>query len=401
MKPFGDLVPFEFARETIDNHILPVSEIDILPIDMALGRVLAEDIIARHFTPPFDRAGVDGYAVKASDTTGTARDNPGILRQVDEIFAGYGSNIRISSGECIKIATGASLPAGADAVVMIEDTSSSGDGINIFKTVSRWDNVGLKGEDIKKGTLVIGSGKMLDAGKIGVLASQGLRHVTVYRKPKIAIMPTGEEIVTTGKRLKPGQLYDINSHTLAAVARDNGAEPLLLPITGDSLEDIQTSLDKALEADMVVTSGGSSVGEKDLIINVLEMWGEVLFHGIQIKPGKPTTFAVVRGKPVIGMPGYPTSCLINAYLLLAPAIRIMARLPQKRNYFIEATLGVKVWGGSGRRRFQPVKIEDDIALPVLKESGAITGTAEADGYIVISEDQNFLEKGTRVRVTLF
>jgi molybdopterin molybdotransferase len=401
MKPFGDLVPFEFARETIDNHILPVSEIDILPIDMALGRVLAEDIIARHFTPPFDRAGVDGYAIKASDTTGTARDNPRILRQVDEIFAGYGSNIRISSGECIKIATGASLPAGSDAVVMIEDTSSNGDGINIFKTVSRWDNVGFKGEDIKKGALVIGSGKMLDAGKIGVLASQGLRHVKVYRKPKIAIMPTGEEIVTTGKRLKHGQLYDINSHTLAAVARDNGAEPLLLPITGDSLEDIQASLDKALEADMVVTSGGSSVGEKDLIINVMEMWGEVLFHGIQIKPGKPTTFAVVRGKPVIGMPGYPTSCLINAYLLLAPAIRIMARLPQKRNYFIEATLGVKVWGGSGRRRFQPVTIEGDSVLPVLKESGAITGTAEADGYIVISEDQNFLEKGTRVRVTLF
>jgi molybdenum cofactor synthesis domain-containing protein len=213
-------------------------------------------------------------------------------------------------------------------------------------------------------------------------------------------MPTGEEIIDVGKRLKRGQLYDINSHTLAAVIRGSGGEPVALPITGDSLEDIRASLAAALCSDMVVTSGGSSMGEKDLIINVLEECGQVLFHGIRIKPGKPTTFAVVGGKPVLGMPGYPTSCLLNAHLLLGPSVRKMARLPPRRGLTATAFLAGRVSAGSGRQRFQTVAIEGDVARPIFKESGAITGTAKADGFIVVPED-TVLEQGHEVVINFF
>lgn len=402
MKPFGELVPFETAQEVIEQHILPVERTQSLRIDDALGRILAEDIIARHNTPPFDRAGVDGYAVKSKDTTGASKQNPKRFKLVDTLYAGSAPTRKLSTGECIQIATGAKMPAGADAVVMVEDTNRNGDEVSTFKTIPSLDNVGLKGEDIRKGQVVLTQGRCLDAGKVGVLASQGLRRVTVYDKPVVAIIPTGEEIVEIGRRLQPGQIYDINSHTLSVVVRENGGLPITLPITGDNIEAIKVNLAKALdEADMVVTSGGSSMGEKDLIIDILEEWGKVLFHGIKIKPGKPTTFAVVRGKPVLGMPGYPTSCLINAYLLLGPAVRKMARLPLRRGFSVQARMGVRVAGGGGRRRFQPVRLEGETAYPILKESGAITGTAQADGYIIIPEDKGYLEKDSQVKVTLF
>ena len=400
MKPFGDLIPFDTAREIINAHIFPVERTESVQIDAALGRVSAEDITALHNTPPFDRAGVDGYAVKAADTYGATPDSPKLLSLVDSLYAGSTSSIKLSSGECIIICTGAEMPEGADAVVMVEDTHIDGKAVTIYKSQAPRDNVGLKGEDIRKGEQVIERGKMLDAGKIGILASQGLTRVLVYQKPRIAVMPTGEEIIEIGKQLKPGQLYDINSHTLSAVVRENGGEPVALPVTGDNLEAIRASLKTALNADMVVTSGGSSMGEKDLIINVLEECGEVLFHGIKIKPGKPTTFAVSGGKPVLGMPGYPTSCLINAHLLLGPAVRIMGRLPPRRNLSACAVLAEQASGGAGRQRFQTVRLEGNTAYPVFKESGAITGTANADGYIVIPADTVF-EKGQEVTVTFF
>ncbi|RJO61682.1 MAG: molybdenum cofactor biosynthesis protein [Dehalococcoidia bacterium] len=400
MKPFGTLIPFESARDIINRHALPVERTEYVPIDAALGRVSAEDIVALHNTPPFNRAGVDGYAVKASDTSGATRGRPKLLASTDCLYAGSTPSKKLLPGECIGICTGAMMPPGADAVVMVEDTRIESQQVAIYKSLAPQDNVGLKGEDIRKGERVIERDKMLDAGKIGVLASQGLTRVLVYEKPKVAIMPTGEEIVEIGKRLKPGQLYDINSHTLAAVVRENGGEPMMYHVTGDSLEDIRTSLQAALSADMVVTSGGSSMGEKDLIINVLEEWGEVLFHGIKVKPGKPTTFAIVNGKPVLGMPGYPTSCLLNAHLLLGPAVRRMGHLPARRNLSMRAELGDRVVGSSERQRFQTVIINGKIAYPIFKESGAITGTAQADGFIVVPEN-TVIEKGTEVTVTFF
>jgi molybdenum cofactor synthesis domain-containing protein len=400
MKPFGELISLEEAKQIIDRHITKLERTESIPIDQALGRVSAENIVASVYTPSFDRASVDGYAVKAEDTFGATPSTPKSLKLIDWVYAGSLPKKELSNGECIQMCTGAPMPVGANGVVMVEDTIRNGTVITIAKSISPQSGIGFKGEDIKKGERIIETGQLLNPGKIGVLASQGLSRVRVYEKPIVAVLPTGKEVVAIGERLKLGQLYDINSHTLSAVVKENGGLPLAMKITNDSIEGIKSSIKSALTADIIVTSGGSSMGEKDLIINVLEEWGEVLFHGIKIKPGKPTTFAVVKNKPVLGMPGYPTSCLINAYLLLGPVIRKMGHMPQKPNSNIQAKLGERITGGKDRMRFQTVRFIDGRAYPINKESGAITGTAYADGYVIVPVDAA-IEKETEVSVTLF
>jgi molybdenum cofactor synthesis domain-containing protein len=394
------LISLEEARQIIDRHVAGIERTESIHIDEALGRISAENITANSDTPSFNRAGVDGYAVKAGDTFGATPNTPTRLRLIDCVYAGTIPKGELSTGECIQICTGAPMPVGADAVVMVEDTMRSGADISIFRSLSPQSSIGFKGEDIKKGEGIIEAGQLLNPGKIGVLASQGLRRVLVYEKPMVAVMPTGKEIIEIGERLKPGQLYDINSHTLSAVVKENGGIPLAMKVTGDSLEAIRSSLKSALAADIIVISGGSSMGEKDLIINVLEECGEVFFHGIKVKPGKPTAFAVVKNKPVLGMPGYPTSCLLNAYLLLGPAVRKMGHMPQKHNLNMRVPLGERVAGGRDRIRFQTVRVADGIAYPIIKESGAITGTAYADGYFSVPVDA-IMEKGSEVTVTFF
>jgi molybdenum cofactor synthesis domain-containing protein len=233
-----------------------------------------------------------------------------------------------------------------------------------------------------------------------MLASQGLSEVLVYVKPIIAIMPTGEEIVPLGKPLGGGQIYDINSHTLASVVKMNGGVPLVLPITGDEMKSLKASLEQAMSSDFAVISGGTSVGEKDFMMDLMESMGEVRFHGVKLKPGKPTAFAVIDGKPVLGMPGYPTSCLMNAYLLLAPALRKMARLPPGNNRTVEANLGEPIHGAGGRETFLPVKIEGGKVYSAFKDSGAITSVGRADGYIVVPPDAE-LPAGAGVEMTPF
>ena len=401
MKPFGALLPFEEAKRVVEINIKPISRVETINIDDASVRVLAEDIVADLSVPSFDRAAMDGYAVKAEDTFGSGQLKPKTLELVGELHAGDTPSKTVNAGQCIQIATGAMMPKGADAVMMVEDTETENGRIKIFKAVIPKGNVGKMGEDIKKGESVLKKGSLLDAGKIGVLASQGLKQVKVYQQPTVAILPSGEEVVEIGKELRPGQPYDINSHTVASVVKANGGIPLRLGVVGDTREDIRKKVSEALKNDMVVVSGGSSVGERDLLVGVLEGWGEVLFHGLQVKPGKPTLFAIVEGKPMFGMPGYPTSCLINSYLFLMPVVRKMAHLPPRRGETVEARLGQRVSGSVGRRQFLTVKIVGGEAVSVFKESGAITSIAEADGYIEIAQNIDLLEKGEPVTVTLF
>jgi molybdopterin molybdotransferase len=217
----------------------------------------------------------------------------------------------------------------------------------------------------------------------------------------VAVLPSGEEVAELGGKLRQGQVYDINSHTVASVVRENGGIPVRLGIVGDTREDIRLKVTGALKNDLVVISGGSSVGERDLLVDVIQEWGEVLFHGIQIKPGKPTLFAMIEGKPLFGMPGYPTSCLVNTYLFLLPAVRKMANLPPRRGETVEARLARRVPGSVGRKQFLTVKVEGDEAVPVFKESGSITSIAGADGYIEIEQNVDILEKGAPVTVKLF
>ncbi|MFC2017486.1 gephyrin-like molybdotransferase Glp [Chloroflexota bacterium] len=401
MKPFGALLPFEEAKRVVDENIKPITRAEIINIDDSLGRVLAEDVVATLSTPPFDRAAMDGYAVKAKDTFNSSQLNPKVLDIIGELRAGETPQKRINSGECIQIATGAMMPKGGDAVVMVEDTEEENGRVKVFKAVYPKANVAQKGEDIKKGELVLRRSFILDPGRIGVLASQGISRIRVYEKPRVAILPTGEEICEVGKKLRQGQVYDINSHTIFSVVEANGGIPTRFGIVGDDPEELKSAITEALKSDLVVISGGSSVGERDLLFDVLQSCGEVLFHGIQVKPGKPTIFAMVQGKPILGMPGYPTSCLINTYLFLLPAVRKMAHLPSRKEEVVEARLSQRVPGSVGRRQFLTVKIEGSNAIPVFKESGAITSIAKADGYIEIAENVDLVEKGEPVKVRLF
>ncbi|MEN8614611.1 gephyrin-like molybdotransferase Glp [Dehalogenimonas sp. THU2] len=401
MKPFGQLLDFDTALTTVLANIHPVIAAEKVGLMGLSGRVLAEDIRSTLSIPPFARAAMDGYAVIAEDTFGAGRRNPRQLPLAGRIFAGDAPVQTLQKGQVVQIATGAPMPDGADAVVMVEETEKCGEEVAIFKAVYPGANIGQIGEDIKKGELILKAGTVLDAGKIGVLASQGLTEASVYVKPRVAVMPTGEEIAAAGNDLAPGQIYDINSHTVAAVVQQNGGEPVKMPIAEDKRDKLRSAIEAALEADMVVISGGSSVGERDLMFGILEELGKVLFHGIQVKPGKPTMFAVVRGKPVLGMPGYPTSCLINAHLLLAPAVKKMAGLAFDRKNAVDAVLSQSVPGSVGRRQFLPVRLIDGQAAPLFKESGAITATAEADGYLDIAPNVDILEKGEAVKVFLF
>lgn len=401
MRPFGALLPFAEAKTIVDSNIEPINRTEMVKLDDAGGRVLAVDTVARLSVPGFDRAAMDGYAVRAKDTFGAGQFNPRVLDIVGQIHAGDLARGSVTAGKCFQIATGAMMPKGADSVVMVEDTEGQDGRVKIFKPSYPKANVGKMGADMKEGSLVLKEGTFLDAPKIGVLASQGIMRVEVYQKPKVAILPSGEEVMPLGKKLRKGQLYDINSHTVGAIVKANGGEAFPFGVVGDRADVIRGTIAEALKNDLVIISGGSSVGERDLLVGVIEGWGKVLFHGIQVKPGKPTIFAMIEGKPLMGMPGYPTSCLTNAYLFVLPTVRKMAHLPPRAGQTVVAPLARRVQGSVGRRQFLHVKIENGEAVSVFKESGSITSIANADGYIEIPQNVDNVEKGEMVTVTLF
>ena len=401
MTPFKELVSYEEALERIRKSIKPIDRTESISIENALDRVLAKEIVANMSVPPFDRAAMDGYAVKAKETFGASSFKPKKLKLAEILHAGASSNRVLGKGECVQVATGSPIPEGADAVVMVEFTERNDNDVKILKPVYPTANISPKGEDIEEGKVVIKAGEQFFPARIGALAALGRKKVEVYEKPRIAVVPTGTEIKEVGSSLEQGQIYDVNSYTLSSIINKNGAVPLrckAVPDTNDELRNVTKNL---LKQDMIVFSGGSSVGERDLLMSVIQEFGTVVFHGIQVKPGKPTLFALVAGKPVFGMPGYPTSCLINAYLLLVPAVRQMARLPPKTEKTMKARLAKRVASSTGRKQFLTVKIKGDLAYPVFKQSGAITSMTEADGYIVLPINVDVVEKNQEVTVFLF
>lgn len=400
MRPFKSLIPLESALEIIMDTIKPITRTEEVSISDANGRVLAEDITANIDVPPFDRAAMDGYAVRAEDTYGAGQFNPVALTLIDVVHAGEVSKKKVGAKECIQVATGCEMPTGADAVVMVEHAEQCDDKVKIFKPVHPRENVSGKGDDISVGSKVLSTGEYLNPSKVGVLAALGIQKVRVYEKSKVAIIPTGREIVNIGCELKDAQVYDINSYTLSAIMRENGCTPVKFDIVLDTYEAVRVAMINALKYDVVVFSGGSSVGESDILCDVVRELGDVLFHGVQIKPGKPTLFGVVRGKPVFGIPGYPTSCLSNGYRFLLPAARQLARLPKKNDIVVRARLAQRVVSTLGRSQFLTVRLEDGVAHPVFKESGAITSMADADGYVDIPVNVDLLEKDEEVDVIL-
>jgi len=401
MRPFKRLIPAEDALKILLEHARPIEDIEEVDILAAVGRVLAEDVIAPIDIPPFDRAAEDGYAVRAEDTFGASRIHPKKLKIIGRVLAGESPNVKVEPNTAVEIATGAVLPEGANAVVRVEDTEldENGEFVIIYAAVHPGFDVSKRGEDIKKGQILLKRGTLLKPAQIGALAAVGLNRVKVFRKPRIAIVPTGDELVEPGKKLQPGKIYDVNTYTLSAIAIENGAIPVMVERIPDDLEDLRKALERALEvADLIVFSGGSSVGVRDFLINIFEEKGKVLFHGVKIKPGKPTLAAIINDKLVLGFPGYPTSCLSNAYYFLVPLIRKLARLPEKRWHIVKGRMAHRITSTLGRMQILPVRINGDLVESAFKESGAITSMSNAEGLVYIPEDVDLLEKGDVVDV---
>ena len=395
-------MPLTEARAIIDTAIAPIDRVENVRVQEANGRVLARDVAAGADVPPFSRAAMDGYAVRAADTTGASRQSPVTLRCVGQTFTGQVSSRSVGPGECIEVATGAPLPPGADAVVIVEETESTdATAVRIFSPVQPQQNVGRQGADISRGQTVLTAGTSLNPARTGALSALGLTTVEVFAKPRVAILSTGDEIVDPGTPLAPGQIYDINKVTLSAVVNEHGGIAVPYRTAVDTIEDLSNAVDACLAEDLLVFSGGSSVGRRDLILDVIVTKGDVLFHGIAVKPGKPTAFGRIGRKLVFGMPGYPTSCLSNAYILLAPALRRIARLPVQATRSLKTPLAGRITSVSDRHQFYTVRVENGQAVPAFKASGDITSMSQADGYIEVPVGVGSLDKGELVEVTLF
>jgi molybdenum cofactor synthesis domain-containing protein len=408
MRPFTSTISLEEARHRLTAAIRPIARTERVTLADAAGRVVASGVTSSIDVPPFARSAMDGYAVIGADTAGATRDAPVRLRVAEHIYTGQMPRGAIGRGLCAEIATGAPMPKGADAVVMVEDTRPSageggvtGDTVEIFAAATPGQNIGSRGADITAGALVVNAGDLLTPGRVGSLAAVGRPDVEVYERPRVAILSTGNEVVDPGQTLAPGQIFDVNRFTLAAVVAAHGGVPERHTAVQDSLDALTRALDACAGADLIVFSGGSSVGERDLILDVVAARGEMIFHGIAIKPGKPTAFALVSGRPLFGMPGNPTSCLSNAYILLVPFLRATARLPPFQPRIVRLPLARRIDSPVRRHQIYTVRLTDGSAHPAFKGSGDITSLSQADGYIEIPEDQSVVEAGTIVEVTLF
>src|SRR5579862_573864 len=402
MRPFTSTISLEEARRRLDGAVRAIDRTERIDLASAGGRVAAADVASPIDVPPFARSAMDGYAVIAADVASATRSAPARLRIVDRIYTGKPSEVTVVPGTCAEIATGAPLPAGADAVVMVEDTARSlDDHVNILGSATTGQNIGRRAADIARGDRIVATGEHLTPARIGAIAAVGIASVEVFAKPRVAILSTGNEVVEPGRPLAPGQIFDVNRFTLGAVVSAHGGVAEPLSAAEDTVDALLAALDAGASADLIVFSGGSSVGEREEMIDAIARRGEMIFHGIAVRPGKPTAFARVGRTPFFGMPGNPTSCLSNAYILLVPFLRAIARLPTHTPKTVRLPLARRIVSAAGRHQFYTVRIDGGKAVPAFKGSGDITSLSRADGYIEIAADRSVVEAEADVDVTLF
>lgn len=407
---FRRLFSFDEAERVISRHVpaepLGVERVAILG---AFGRVLAEDVAAGLDVPPFDRSTVDGFAVRAADTFGADENSPVKLRVGGNAVVGKLSRCAVRSGVAVGIVTGAPLPVGADAVVMVEDTELKRGVLLVRSAVVEGSNVMRAGSDFKKSEVVLRRGAVLGSAEVGVLAAVGLADVNVFAVPRVAVLSTGAEVTRPGGKLLPGRIFDTNAYSLCAAVAESGGVPIFLGVFPDRAAVIQRALAKALAcADVVVTSGGVSVGPKDFLPKVLGSFGEpgVVVSGVAIKPGKPFTVAVVSGKLVFALPGHPASALLVFLLFVRPVIETLGGREPRGFVEVKAVAGARMFSAKGRRTFVTVKLVRDergglVAEPVpVGLSGAISTLAGADGFVEVAENRMFVDAGDRVTVKL-
>ena len=401
---------FDEAKQVISKQLkLGVLGEEETPLLEAYNRVLGENVVSTLDIPPFNRSTVDGYALKAEDTFGAEENQPAKLTTLGMVSVGEQPKIRVEKGEAAEIVTGAPIPEGADAAVMVEDTDKTGSKLRVFRAVTRDENVMKRGADIKKGETVLKAGQVLGASEIGVLAALGLTKVKVLKVPVVAVLSTGAEVTEPGKELPAGKIYDINAYSLSTAVRESGGKPVYLGVVPDDKAELRKALKRALaSADMVLTSGGVSVGPKDLTPQIVNSLGEpgVFISGIAVKPGKPTTVALIGNKPVFSLPGHPTSALLQFHLLARPVLQLMSGRPATEVKTVKALAATRMFSAKGRRTFVMVKLKRDKANRRVVEpvetgaSGAITTLAKADGFVEIPESHQFIDAGEEMVVTL-
>lgn len=408
---FRKLLTFDEAKKVIEGQrkVKPLG-VEEIPLLESSNRVLAENITASLDIPPFNRSAVDGYAVRAEDTFGAEENRPVLLKVSGTVNIGELPETTVTKGQAAEIVTGAPIPEGADAVVMVEHTSRNGDEVTVFRAAARDENIMKAGADIKKGKTILRKGQLLGSREIGVLAALGKAKARVYAVPRIAVLSTGPEITKPGMKLPPGKIYDINAYSLSTAVLESGGRPVYLGVFPDNLDELLKALRRALvSSDMVVTSGGVSVGPKDIVPKTLSMLGEpgIILSGIAIKPGKPTTVASVAGKLVFSLPGHPTSALLTFQLFVRPLIQVMSGRKAEKPVEVKAFASMRMFPAKGRRTFIMVKLRQEkpkglIAEPIPAAlSGAITTLAKADGFVEIAEDVQFIDAGEPVTVQLF
>jgi len=385
---------------------------ETVPLSEALGRVVSREMTAREDLPEFPRATMDGYAVKAKDTFGATEGLPILLEVGGEVLMGQAPAVNVRPGTAVRISTGGMLPEGADAVVMIEYCHDLDDQtIEVCRAVSPLENTISPGDDLKKGTVLFEKGSILRPQDLGLLAGLGMGEVTVYRRPKVAIISTGDEIVPIHQRPEPGQVRDINSYTLSSFCAQAGAIPLFMGLCRDSVTELRALVARGLEtADTLLISGGSSVGARDLTVKVLESFDdmELLVHGISISPGKPTIIARIGQKAVFGLPGHAASAMVVAEIFLTPFLAGLAgdaKAYEDGYFYAHAELTRNVESASGRDDYIRVKLDKRagrlFAEPVFGKSGLISTLVEADGLVKIDRNTEGLYQGQIVPVLLF
>ncbi len=395
----------------IIKGISPLGD-EAVSLEAAVGRVLAEDCVAPHAFPPFDRSAMDGYAVQAQDTFGASEGNPTPLEVCGEVKMGERPSSPIQPGGAVKIATGGMLPEGADAVVMVEHTQVMDEGtIQVLRAVAPGENVIHHGEDLKEGERILEQGHLLRPQDLGALAALGKGMVRVYRQPRVGIISSGDEIVPLETVPQIGQIRDSNRYALWALTQEAGARPFHLGIARDDLTDLRTRLEEGLsQGDVGLISGGSSVGTRDLTVEVIESLPgvQILLHGVAVSPGKPTILAQAGEKLIWGLPGHPVSAMVIFMVLVAPALRRMGGRRDweaLRPWALKALASRNIPSAQGREDYVRVKLSEKdgqlMATPIFGKSGSISTMVKGDGLLRIAMDSEGVEEGEAVEVWPF
>ena len=398
----------EIIQEKFDEYYSPQSE--IIDIADSYERITFSDIKSRIDFPPFDSSLKDGFAINAEDSYGVNEENPKRLKVIDFLEAGSFTDKTVEPGTTVEISTGAPVPDGANAVVMVEFANRESDNpdlasdeVEILTSVTPSQDIGKKGSDVQAGQVILEKNKLLNPPKIGVIAAQGIDTVEVYKKPVVGVISTGNELLTNQEEIKPGKIYDVNSEMIKAGVESCGAEGKTLGIVKDVYDDLKAKITESLkECDILLCSGGTSAGVGDNIRQILDEIGTVYIHGITVQPGKPTILGVVDGKIVIGLPGNPVSAIVIFNVFVAPSIKKLAGFVDEQPHkTIKGKLARRIHSPIGRMQYQLVRVEDGIVYPIFKDSGAIFSLASAAGYTKVSKQTEMVEEGEEVEVTLF